>query len=161
MLWWPKTCTMKHRKRFVQRESYAEEGIANGVSYTVQTIFVFEIVCDILVVKCSCKFTDFVRNAKSKIFVPYTSSPIKCFAHSSLRRPTHFCTMPPCQFTLGCIDLAPSDAEEEHSSQHNGVEGKHYRPHGAFLGGGARSRAGGARCRGGCWPGWRRTWRSR
>jgi hypothetical protein len=44
--------------------------------------------------KCFRKFTDFVRNAKSKS--PFTSSPIKCVAHSSLRRPTHLCTMPQC-----------------------------------------------------------------
>lgn len=31
--------------------------------------------------------------------------------------------MPPCQSTLGCIDLAPSDVEEEHSSQRNGAGG--------------------------------------
>ena len=31
--------------------------------------------------------------------------------------------MPPCESTLGCIKLAPSDAEEEHSSQHNGAGG--------------------------------------
>jgi hypothetical protein len=43
MLRLPNTCMMEYHKRFVQRESYADEGIANGVSYNVQMVFVCEI----------------------------------------------------------------------------------------------------------------------
>jgi hypothetical protein len=62
----------------------------------------------------------FCSKCELKIFTLFTSSPIKSIDHSFPWRPPCICTMLPCE-SLGCIDLAPSDAEEEHSSQHNSV----------------------------------------
>jgi hypothetical protein len=84
MLRLPNTCMMEYHKRFVQRESYADEGIANGVSYDVPTVFVYEIFCEYFGREMFLQVHRFHSKCEIKIFAPFTSSPTKCIAHSYL-----------------------------------------------------------------------------
>jgi hypothetical protein len=78
---------------------------------------------NILVVKCSSKFTDFIRNVKSKSSLrlpPRLQNASLTLTSDGL--PTSAPCLPSNPLQV-CIDLASLDAEEEHSSQHNGAGG--------------------------------------